>query len=177
MQNITKKLLIEEKKKKKDLKLAALAIFLSVSSLQPIYYYQLPMYSAIIDNIRDGDVPANKRDKTLIEIAAATLLSKIISTISYNMYEDDALEYEAAVSSALDDNAWKIDQIARTELFRYHNENIIAEADVDSQFQWNAILDKFTCKTCWGRNGQIYTMDELPDIPAHTNCRCILETI
>lgn len=39
---------------------------------------------------------------------------------------------------------------------------------------WIAVLDLKTCLKCRSRHGQIYQMDEMPDIepPLHPNCRC-----
>lgn len=39
---------------------------------------------------------------------------------------------------------------------------------------WIAVLDLTTCLNCRSRHGQIYRMDEIPDIdpPLHPNCRC-----
>lgn len=39
---------------------------------------------------------------------------------------------------------------------------------------WVAVLDLKTCLECRARHGQIYRMDEMPDIepPLHPNCRC-----
>ena len=39
---------------------------------------------------------------------------------------------------------------------------------------WVAVLDLKTCLECRARHGQIYRMDETPDIepPLHPNCRC-----
>ena len=42
---------------------------------------------------------------------------------------------------------------------------------------WIAALDLKTCLECRSRHGQIYPMDETPDIepPIHPNCRCDIE--
>ncbi|MEZ3497761.1 MAG: minor capsid protein [Lachnospiraceae bacterium] len=39
---------------------------------------------------------------------------------------------------------------------------------------WKAILDLRTCTDCRSRHGQIYSIDEIPDVqpPLHPNCRC-----
>lgn len=39
---------------------------------------------------------------------------------------------------------------------------------------WIAVLDLKTCLECRSRHGQIYQMDEIPDIepPLHPSCRC-----
>ena len=42
---------------------------------------------------------------------------------------------------------------------------------------WIATLDLKTCRECRSHHGQIYRMDETPDIepPLHPNCRCHIE--
>jgi len=41
---------------------------------------------------------------------------------------------------------------------------------------WRAILDSKLCLDCLSHHGQIYAMDEIPDIepPLHENCRCAI---
>ena len=41
---------------------------------------------------------------------------------------------------------------------------------------WRAILDPKLCLDCLSHHGQIYTMDEIPDVepPLHENCRCAI---
>jgi len=41
---------------------------------------------------------------------------------------------------------------------------------------WHAILDPKLCLDCLSHHGQIYAMDEIPDIepPLHENCRCAI---
>jgi len=41
---------------------------------------------------------------------------------------------------------------------------------------WRAILDPKLCLNCLSHHGQIYAMDEIPDIepPLHENCRCAI---
>lgn len=42
---------------------------------------------------------------------------------------------------------------------------------------WRAILDPKLCLDCLSHHGQIYAMDEIPDIepPLHENCRCAIQ--
>lgn len=72
------------------------------------------------------------------------------------------------------------------------SENVMAnsasEAQLDSldkfikygeepTIKWSAYLDKSTCKVCRSRDGKTYTKSNLPQHPAHPNCRCTLEII
>lgn len=38
--------------------------------------------------------------------------------------------------------------------------------------QWIAILDDSVCDYCEGLHNQIFEINDLPDWPAHTRCRC-----
>lgn len=38
--------------------------------------------------------------------------------------------------------------------------------------QWIAILDNSVCDYCEGLHNQVFKIDDLPDWPAHTKCRC-----
>lgn len=42
---------------------------------------------------------------------------------------------------------------------------------------WVAVLDLKTCLECRSRHGEIYRMDEIPDLepPLHPNCRCMIK--
>lgn len=38
---------------------------------------------------------------------------------------------------------------------------------------WTATLDTRTCAICFGRDGEVYRVDEGPEPPAHPRCRCL----
>jgi SPP1 gp7 family putative phage head morphogenesis protein len=43
-----------------------------------------------------------------------------------------------------------------------------------AKLRWVATMDDKTSDICRKRNGKEYSIDNLPDIPAHPNCRCTL---
>lgn len=43
-----------------------------------------------------------------------------------------------------------------------------------AKLKWVATMDSKTSEICRKRNGKEYDIDDLPDIPAHPNCRCTL---
>lgn len=44
------------------------------------------------------------------------------------------------------------------------------------QIRWIAELDDRTCGVCWERDGNTYSLSELPSKP-HLNCRCMFEEV
>lgn len=46
-----------------------------------------------------------------------------------------------------------------------------------SKVVWIAEEDDRTCGTCLEYNGTVYDIDEVPDIPVHSSCRCHIEPI
>ena len=42
-------------------------------------------------------------------------------------------------------------------------------------FVWRSRDDPSTCPECFERDGHVYKLDDLPDLPAHPKCRCELE--
>lgn len=64
---------------------------------------------------------------------------------------------------------------------RQYGDNITVRARIkafkDAGFQyvrWVTEDDEKVCSVCAPRNGVVYRIDELPEIPAHWHCRCIL---
>ncbi len=65
---------------------------------------------------------------------------------------------------------------------RQYVDNITIEARIEGfrrngveYVRWVAEDDRKTCSICRERNGRIFPIDDLPDIPAHWHCRCHLE--
>lgn len=85
-----------------------------------------------------------------------------------------ARELRPAVSDGCKSAAYAAERIARTEMARAQN-----QAQLDS-FEANGI-DKViwvsepgACDICKPRDDQSYKREEVPDLPAHPNCRCAL---
>lgn len=64
---------------------------------------------------------------------------------------------------------------------RQYGDNITVQArirafkDAGVQYvRWVTENDEKVCSVCAPRNGVVYRIDELPEIPAHWHCRCIL---
>ncbi|WP_027416218.1 portal protein [Aneurinibacillus terranovensis] len=68
----------------------------------------------------------------------------------------------------------RAEMIARTELswaYTRMQKRIYQDAGF-TKVEWHAVLDQRTCPVCRSRNGDVYSMDDHPDMPAHPRCRC-----
>jgi len=66
--------------------------------------------------------------------------------------------------------------IARTEMMWAYNQSSKAHykgAGVE-RVEWSAARDARTCPICKALDGNIYDIDDAPDIPKHPQCRCTL---
>jgi SPP1 gp7 family putative phage head morphogenesis protein len=41
------------------------------------------------------------------------------------------------------------------------------------QVIWIAAIDDIACEECMDLNGQVFALEDLPEIPVHEGCRCI----
>lgn len=69
--------------------------------------------------------------------------------------------------------------IVRTEVTRLANQGAVEYYKLNdiTQVQWVASYGPRTCPDCEALNGQIFKIDEVPDIPYHTMCRCTLTPV
>ena len=65
---------------------------------------------------------------------------------------------------------------------RQYADNVTVEARIEAfrrakveYVRWVSEKDDKVCATCRDRDGMVYALDEVPDIPAHWHCRCWLE--
>lgn len=68
----------------------------------------------------------------------------------------------------------KTQRLVRTEYMHALNQGQIEsyKAAGYTKLRWSATMDDRTSDICRKRNGKEYPIDQLPDIPAHPNCRC-----
>lgn len=87
---------------------------------------------------------------------------------------EDVASWMKRINSVLDIPDWRAETIARTELswaYNQANEKAYRDGGV-TRVKWLAVVDSHTCPTCKGRNGEVYDLEDLPNIPAHPRCRC-----
>lgn len=190
-----KRLLKLEKKGKRALEAALLAILLKGS---PATNFQLmlkvavmtrTMLAAIQDIHRGAEDIANrqtleddqepsevilepKRTKQVVT-AAKSLVLAVIAVAAVRLREGD----EDALEGAVEAVGGRIDRIATTETFAAYSAQVLANTqDTPGEWVWDAILDKRTCPTCDGLHGTTWTkQSDVPACPAHARCRCLIE--
>ena len=88
---------------------------------------------------------------------------------------EGAVDLANRVQDVVDMPMYRAEMIARTETMKAFNDvaqDQYAKYGV-TQVQWLATNDERECEECAAHDGQTYSLDAAPDIPAHPNCRCI----
>lgn len=80
------------------------------------------------------------------------------------------------VDNRIDVGRSQTQRLVRTEYMHALNQGQIESyrSKGYNKLKWVATMDSKTSKECRKRNGKEYDIDDLPDIPAHPNCRCTL---
>lgn len=52
-----------------------------------------------------------------------------------------------------------------------------ANKPIVTHVMWSAVLDDDTCPQCAGLDGELFRLSEMPEVPLHLNCRCMLTPI
>jgi hypothetical protein len=77
----------------------------------------------------------------------------------------------------------RLERIAATEnagAFNDERRRIFDSLDDDSRFKvWSAILDRVTCRYCFGKDGEVRQLHESfgATPPVHPNCRCVISLL
>jgi len=68
----------------------------------------------------------------------------------------------------------RIELIARTEILRAHNQGRLKFYDTVGvrQVRWMVAHDERLCPICSALAGQVFSIDKMPPLPRHPNCRC-----
>lgn len=83
-----------------------------------------------------------------------------------NGFRDGVLNVERQQAAAIvRTTTATVSHAARQETYRQLE-------DVMDGVQWVATLDTRTCPVCGPRDGKVYPIDAVPELPAHWNCRC-----
>ena len=121
---------------------------------------------------------ASERAASTLGLAQPAVSKVGIQQITKNL--SVSIEAAKASSSKLSEVAIlikpQLDRIGTTEVFKTTHETILKNADRDQKVKWIARLDKRTCSVCEGRNNQIYSIKDCPDID-HPRCRCYIISI
>lgn len=115
-----------------------------------------------------------KNNKTRRASVAMSVVSGLVYLIDQHQQEK---AYHAAVQQALEEQQAKLEMTASTEFFNKYNKQYINNlAKLEGYWEWNAQLDKRTCQKCMSLAGEQWdNKDDVPPIPQHPRCRCILD--
>lgn len=103
------------------------------------------------------------------------VIRRIISDGMVN--EQNAGQIEKAIMDANSNiGERRAKMIVRTETMRAVNQGAVErykEGGIN-RVEFLTVADERTCEECEGLDGQVFDIDNAPDMPRHINCRCIL---
>lgn len=181
----------QDKKKQRQFQLGVSLLFLNTSSNSQLFQSLGPINKEIrglLEDVEDEAVDLANLDteeftdfiakptKTRVRRAAAAMSA--VAGVAYliDQYSQE-VAYHQAVQQALAEQEAKLQLIASTEFFsKYNSQYINNLAKLTGYWEWNAQLDKRTCPRCSGLSGKQWdNQDDIPEIPLHPRCRCILD--
>lgn len=92
--------------------------------------------------------------------------------------KENVSQWEKRIENVLDCNVPKgrAEMIARTELAWAYNKSLLEtykEVGVH-KVRWLAVLDNKTCPTCRENHNEVFNLHDVPAIPNHPRCRCVI---
>jgi SPP1 gp7 family putative phage head morphogenesis protein len=147
---------------------------MGVATLTPVYANAKPFFLPV-----EQKMVVMYEEKVLSEIKSltsyqATSLKRAMLT-SYSNGETIG-QITRRVSEVTGKSISKSITIARTETLAAGNaaaKERYTAAGVET-VEWVAALDDRVCPECEGKHGNVYPLDQSPDLPVHPNCRCTL---
>lgn len=117
-----------------------------------------------------------KPENNKVRRAAAAM--SIVAGVAFliELYQQEKA-YHQAVQQALKEQQHKLDLVVSNEFFHKYNQQYLNNlSKLKGYWEWNAQLDKRTCARCSGLSGKQWNnQDDIPSIPLHPRCRCILD--
>lgn len=105
----------------------------------------------------------------------AELIASMKSELTNGIIQGKSIyQVASAMEERLNVGKNKTQRLVRTEYMHALNQGQIEsyKAAGYTKLRWSATMDSRTSEMCRERNGKEYPIDQLPDIPAHPNCRC-----
>ncbi|MCD5001190.1 minor capsid protein [Enterococcus saccharolyticus] len=105
----------------------------------------------------------------------AELIASMKSELTNGIIQGKSIyQVAGAMEERLNVGKSKTQRLVRTEYMHALNQGQIEsyKAAGYAKLRWSATMDDRTSDICRKRNGKEYPIDQLPDIPAHPNCRC-----
>lgn len=132
--------------------------------------FYLPPEQAMIDIFKE-------RDLSEIRSLTGDMSTRLTRTLAEGYAKGETMnKLTARVREVTGFARRKATTIARTETLRAGNEAAKAryeQFEVD-KVEFISAKDDRVCEECESLNGNIYNLDDAPDLPIHQNCRCTL---
>lgn len=107
----------------------------------------------------------------------AQLINALKSELTNGIIQGKSI-YEVAntIDKRIDIGRSQTQRLVRTEYMHALNQGQIESYRQKGykKLRWVATMDDKTSAICRKRNGKTFDIEDLPDIPAHPNCRCTL---
>ena len=86
-------------------------------------------------------------------------------------------QIKSIVAKQFDNNAFQVNRLVKTEVARAVNSAFdeMCKATGVKKVKYNSVLEKNTCPICESRHGNIYKVEEKPELPSHPQCVCYFE--
>lgn len=161
-----------------DRKLKAAGIQFSITRAAPelqftVMKVKIPQNIAIVDPETLRLLKALNLDlvKKLSDEVKGRMASEIRQGLLRGEHPYRIAERLAAIGEM---SKYRAETIARTETIRTFNTAAESRyrAAGAQKLKWLTGRDERVCSVCFPRDGQIYNIDDFPEIPAHPNCRC-----
>lgn len=81
------------------------------------------------------------------------------------------------IGKQFNNNAFQVNRLVKTEVARAVNSAFdeMCKATGVKKVKYNSVLEKNTCPICESRHGNIYKVEEKPELPSHPQCVCYFE--
>lgn len=83
------------------------------------------------------------------------------------------------IEKQFNNSIFQIDRLVNTEVSRAVNEafDAMCKATEVKKVKYNSVLEENTCPVCESRHGNIYKIENKPEIPQHPSCKCFFEVL
>ena len=127
--------------------------------------------SKLKDVLNDGI----KKGSSMNEIAL-NIENKVKPKDLFKLSEGEIVKDTTGLPVLSKAKEWRNMAIARSEITRVSNAGAVKyfEKEGVKKLRWIASYGSRTCPICEGLNNQIFNINNVPDLPQHTMCRCTL---
>lgn len=111
--------------------------------------------------------------------ATDELIVKTREAVTLSIMHEDKKEAKKAIEKVLETSNKRAEQLIKTEKTHIDDEmakETLIEIGVKSRLLYNATFDN-TCSECASHHGEVYELNDAPELPRHVNCQCFYTPI